>query len=47
VRSGLAGLGWAGKEVDAALDTIEAGNDGGAPEVATALRQAIRLLGRR
>ncbi|MCW2568287.1 MAG: Holliday junction branch migration protein RuvA [Mycobacterium sp.] len=47
VRSGLAGLGWAGKEVDAALDTIEAGADGGPPEVPTALRQAIRLLGRR
>ncbi|MDQ1677224.1 MAG: holliday junction helicase RuvA [Actinomycetota bacterium] len=46
VRSGLAGLGWAGKEVDAALDTIEGGTDG-APEVAPALRQAIRLLGRR
>jgi Holliday junction DNA helicase RuvA len=46
VRSGLAGLGWAGKEVDAALDTIESGT-GGAPEVAPALRQAIRLLGRR
>jgi Holliday junction DNA helicase RuvA len=46
VRSGLAGLGWAGKEVDAALDTIETGTDG-APEVAAALRQAIRLLGRR
>jgi Holliday junction DNA helicase RuvA len=47
VRSGLAGLGWAGKEVDAALDTIESGADGGVPDVAAALRQAIRLLGRR
>jgi Holliday junction DNA helicase RuvA len=46
VRSGLDGLGWAGKEVDAALDTIESGADA-TPEVAAALRQAIRLLGRR
>jgi Holliday junction DNA helicase RuvA len=46
VRSGLAGLGWAGKEVDAALDAVEAGADG-TPEVAAALRQSIRMLGRR
>jgi Holliday junction DNA helicase RuvA len=45
VRSGLAGLGWAGKEVEAALDAIAA--DGAEPEVSTALRQAIRMLGRR
>jgi Holliday junction DNA helicase RuvA len=45
VRSGLAGLGWAGKEVETALDVI--GADGAEPEVSTALRQAIRMLGRR
>jgi Holliday junction DNA helicase RuvA len=47
VRSGLAGLGWAGKEVETALDTIAAEADGGVPDVSAALRQAIRLLGRR
>jgi Holliday junction DNA helicase RuvA len=47
VRSGLAGLGWSGKEVEAALDTVETSADGTTPDVATALRQAIRLLGRR
>ena len=47
VRSGLAGLGWAGKEVETALDAIAAEADGAQPDVSTALRQAIRLLGRR
>jgi Holliday junction DNA helicase RuvA len=49
VRGGLAGLGWTGKEVDAALDTIAADpeRDGPEPDVASALRRAIRLLGRR
>jgi holliday junction DNA helicase RuvA len=45
VRTGLAGLGWTGREAEAALDTIAA--DGAEPDVATALRQAIRMLGRR
>jgi Holliday junction DNA helicase RuvA len=47
VRSGLAGLGWAGKEVETALDAIAAEAGAGQPDVSSALRQAIRLLGRR
>jgi Holliday junction DNA helicase RuvA len=51
VRGGLAGLGWTGKEVESVLDNIAsdgAGSNGAAsPDVAVALRQAIRMLGRR
>jgi Holliday junction DNA helicase RuvA len=47
VRSGLAGLGWAGKEVEVALDAVAADADGADPDVSTALRDAIRMLGRR
>lgn len=46
VRAGLQGLGWAGKEVESALEAVTPA-DGAEPEVSTALRAAIAKLGRR
>jgi Holliday junction DNA helicase RuvA len=45
VRLGLNGLGWAGKDVEGALDAVA--DESGDPDIATALRQAIAVLGRR
>ena len=45
VATALAGLGFTGKEADAALDVIASGVPD-APDVAMVLRQAIQLLGR-
>jgi len=49
VSRALAGLGFSGKDAEAALDALAADLDGAAgaaPDVATVLRRAIQLLGR-
>jgi Holliday junction DNA helicase RuvA len=47
VASGLTNLGWSAKDAEAAIAAVEAdGGDGGTPDVATALRAALRKLSR-
>jgi Holliday junction DNA helicase RuvA len=46
VQSGLTNLGWSPRDADAAIAAVEAESDGtpGVPDVATALRAALRKL---
>ena len=45
VQSGLTNLGWSARDAEAAVAAVEAESDGGAvPDVATALRAALRKL---
>jgi Holliday junction DNA helicase RuvA len=45
VQSGLTNLGWSARDAEAAIAAVEAESDGGpAPDVATALRAALRKL---
>lgn len=48
VQSGLVNLGWSVRDADAAIAEVEAEADGGpAPDVASALRAALRKLSKR
>ena len=44
VNTGLVNLGWSARDAEAALAAVEAEFDGQAPDVATALRAALRKL---
>ena len=44
VNTGLVNLGWSARDAEAALAAVEAEFDGHAPDVATALRAALRKL---
>ena len=44
VQSGLTNLGWSARDAEAAIAEVEAESDGQAPDVATALRAALRRL---
>ena len=46
VQSGLVNLGWSARDADAAVDAVEADAGDQAPDVATALRAALRKLSR-
>jgi Holliday junction DNA helicase RuvA len=49
VRQGLVGLGWSAKEAEDAAAAVADGvpADESVPDVATLLKRAIRMLGRR
>jgi Holliday junction DNA helicase RuvA len=44
VTTGLVNLGWSARDAEAAVAAVEADSDGQAPDVATALRAALRKL---
>ncbi|HET8836852.1 MAG TPA: helix-hairpin-helix domain-containing protein, partial [Gemmatimonadales bacterium] len=44
VNTGLLNLGWPARDAEAAVAAVEADFDGQAPDVATALRAALRKL---
>jgi Holliday junction DNA helicase RuvA len=44
VATGLVNLGWSARDAEAAIAAVEADSDGQAPDVATALRAALRKL---
>ena len=44
VMTGLVNLGWSARDAEAAVAAVEADSDGQAPDVATALRAALRKL---
>jgi Holliday junction DNA helicase RuvA len=44
VTTGLVNLGWSARDAEAAIAAVEADSDGQVPEVATALRAALRKL---
>ena len=44
VQSGLTNLGWSARDADAAVAAVEDESDGQTPDVATALRAALRKL---
>ena len=44
VTTGLVNLGWSARDADAAVTAVEAESDGQVPDVATALRAALRKL---
>ena len=46
VQSGLVNLGWSARDADAAVDAVEADSGEQTPDVATALRAALRKLSR-
>src|SRR5579859_2648964 len=46
VTTGLVNLGWSARDAEAAVTAVEAESDGQAPDVATALRAALRKLSR-
>ena len=46
VASGLVNLGWSARDADAAVDAVEADAGDQTPDVATALRAALRKLSR-
>jgi Holliday junction DNA helicase RuvA len=46
VQSGLVNLGWSARDADAAVDAVEADSGDQTPDVATALRAALRKLSR-
>jgi len=46
VTTGLMNLGWTARDAEAAVTAVEAESDGQAPDVATALRAALRKLSR-
>jgi holliday junction DNA helicase RuvA len=47
VATGLVNLGWSARDAEAAIAAVEADSDGQAPDVATALRAALRKLSRK
>ena len=47
VQSGLTNLGWPARDADAAIAAVEEESDGQTPDVATALRAALRKLSKR
>ena len=47
VTTGLVNLGWSARDADAAVTAVEAESDGQEPDVATALRAALRKLSRK
>jgi holliday junction DNA helicase RuvA len=47
VMTGLVNLGWSARDAEAAVAAVEADFDGQAPDVATALRTALRKLSKR
>jgi Holliday junction DNA helicase RuvA len=47
VTTGLINLGWSARDAEAAVNAVEAEYDGQAPDVATALRAALRKLSRK
>jgi holliday junction DNA helicase RuvA len=47
VTTGLVNLGWSARDAEAAVTAVEAESDGQAPDVATALRAALRKLSKR
>ena len=47
VATGLVNLGWSAREAEAAIAAVEAESDGQAPDVATALRAALRKLSKK
>jgi len=47
VITGLLNLGWSARDAEAAVTAVEAESDGQTPDVATALRAALRKLSRR
>ena len=47
VQSGLTNLGWSARDADAAIAAVEEESDGQTPDVATALRAALRKLSKR
>ena len=46
VTTGLLNLGWSARDAEAAVSAVDAESDGQAPDVATALRAALRKLSR-
>lgn len=46
VRSALLGLGWSGRDSDAAVTAVTPQSEGGTPDVAALLRAALRTLDR-
>jgi Holliday junction DNA helicase RuvA len=42
--TGLVNLGWSARDAEAAVAAVEADSDGQTPDVATALRAALRKL---
>ena len=44
MQSGLTNLGWSARDADAAIAAVEAESDDQTPDVATALRAALRRL---
>jgi Holliday junction DNA helicase RuvA len=46
VTTGLVNLGWSARDADVAVTAVEAESDGQTPDVATALRAALRKLSR-
>ena len=46
VTTGLINLGWSARDAEAAVTAVEAESDGQVPDVATALRAALRKLSR-
>ncbi len=46
VTTGLVNLGWSARDAEAAVVAVEADSDGEMPDVATALRAALRKLSR-
>ena len=46
VTTGLVNLGWSARDADAAVTAVEAESDGQVPDVAAALRAALRKLSR-
>jgi Holliday junction DNA helicase RuvA len=44
VTTGLVNLGWSARDAEAAIAAVEADSDGQTPDVATALRAALRKL---
>jgi Holliday junction DNA helicase RuvA len=47
VATGLVNLGWSARDAEAAIAAVEADSDGQAPDVATALRAALRKLSKK
>jgi Holliday junction DNA helicase RuvA len=47
VTTGLVNLGWSARDAEAAIAAVEADYEGQAPDVATALRAALRKLSKR
>jgi Holliday junction DNA helicase RuvA len=46
VTTGLVNLGWSARDAETAISAVEADSPGQVPDVATALRAALRKLSR-